>query len=315
MANQWFRMYADFRSDPKVRTMSEALQLRLAWLYCLRCEGPTENLSEDEIRFALGLSDTAELARTQRVFMDKGFIGDHWEILNWDKRQFTGSVRNSDSDEGTVCRRRGYVYYVADSSNFVANRSRIKIGFSSNPWARVTELRVANPSIILLGVEIGDQYLEGQRHEQFKHLRITREWFKDDPALRIFVATLRSSDEMATTEQNRTDKKHMPKLRAIRAIDPVLSSQCQALYAAYPRRIAPDAAYRAIAKALRKKPFAELMPAVERFATQCQRNGTEAQFIPYPATWFNAGRYNDEDLAKAKVQFAFADGSPVRGAL
>lgn len=72
------------------------------------------------------------------------------------------------------------------------------------------------------------------------------------------------------------------------------SPECLSLYQAYPRHVAPDTAYRAIAKALARKPFAELLAAVSRFATQCRKEQTEVQFIPHPASWFNAGRYDDE---------------------
>ena len=42
--------------------------------------------------------------------------------------------------------------------------------------------------------------MEGKRHEQFKSLRVTREWFKKEDALLSFVATLRNGSVVATTE-------------------------------------------------------------------------------------------------------------------
>ena len=73
------------------------------------------------------------------------------------------------------------------------------------------------------------------------------------------------------------------------------SAECLTLYQAYPRHVAPVAAYRAIGKALQVKPFDYLIAAVNRYAKSVQ--GTDPQYIAHPATWFNAGRYDDEPSA------------------
>lgn len=91
MANPWFRMYAEFATDPKVQSMSEAMQRRLTMLLCLRCGDVLATLQEDEIACALRLQEQ-EIAETKALFLRKGFIDDAWNLLNWDKRQF-----NSDS--------------------------------------------------------------------------------------------------------------------------------------------------------------------------------------------------------------------------
>jgi hypothetical protein len=87
MPNAWFRMYSEIRSDPKVRTMPESHQLRLIWLFTLRCDGPTENLSRGELMYGLACDET--LLETLRVaFLEKGFIEDDWSVSNWNKRQY-----------------------------------------------------------------------------------------------------------------------------------------------------------------------------------------------------------------------------------
>lgn len=96
----WFRMYSEFASDPKVQSMSEVMQRRLIMLFCLRCSNTLVTLQDDEIAFALRISET-ELAESKAVFMRKGFIDEAWEILNWDKRQFV-----SDSSAARVARHR-----------------------------------------------------------------------------------------------------------------------------------------------------------------------------------------------------------------
>lgn len=87
MANQWFRMYAEFATDPKVQMLPEAMQRRLVMLFCMRCGDVTVTLRDDEIAFHLRISDT-ELAETKALFVAKGFIDSGWNITNWEKRQF-----------------------------------------------------------------------------------------------------------------------------------------------------------------------------------------------------------------------------------
>ena len=96
----WFRMYHEFASDPKVQSMSEALQRRLVMLLCLRCSNALVTLQDDEIAFALRISEE-ELAETKAVFLRKGFINDDWSIANWEKRQFI-----SDSSAARVAKHR-----------------------------------------------------------------------------------------------------------------------------------------------------------------------------------------------------------------
>ena len=86
------------------------------------------------------------------------------------------------------------------------------------------------------------------------------------------------------------------------------SDECLTLYKAYPRHVGPVFAYKAISKALSVKPFDYLLAAVNRFSKTQQ--GKDPEFIPHPATWFNAGRYDDEsnaiysiDAPKPKSQY------------
>lgn len=86
VANQWFRMYAEFATDPKVQMMSEVMQRRLVMLFCMRCSDVTVTLSDEEIAFHLRISDI-ELGETKALFIAKGFIDSAWNITNWERRQ------------------------------------------------------------------------------------------------------------------------------------------------------------------------------------------------------------------------------------
>ncbi|MGZ5053350.1 MAG: hypothetical protein ACXWAT_00245 [Methylobacter sp.] len=99
MSNQWFRMYSEFATDPKVQMMSEADQRRLTMLFCLRCNGHV-TLQDKEVTFLLRISND-EWIKTKSEFIELGFISSTNELLNWDKRQFA-----SDSSAARVARHR-----------------------------------------------------------------------------------------------------------------------------------------------------------------------------------------------------------------
>ncbi|MEE4662736.1 hypothetical protein V2L09_02235 [Pseudomonas alliivorans] len=87
----WFRMYGEFATDPKVQMMSEAMQRRLVMLFCLECSNGIETFHVTEratsIAFALRVSDEV-LAETKIVFLAKGFINEDWTLRNWSTRQY-----------------------------------------------------------------------------------------------------------------------------------------------------------------------------------------------------------------------------------
>jgi len=97
---QWFRMYTEFSTDPKVQMLSEVMQRRLVMVFCMRASNSLVTLHETEIAFQLRISDD-ELKETKRSFVSKGFIDESWNVLNWDKRQF-----RSDSSTERVSRHR-----------------------------------------------------------------------------------------------------------------------------------------------------------------------------------------------------------------
>ena len=80
---QWFRMYTEFSTDPKVQMLSEVMQRRLVMVFCMRASNSLVTLHETEIAFQLRISDD-ELKETKRSFVSKGFIDESWNVLNWD---------------------------------------------------------------------------------------------------------------------------------------------------------------------------------------------------------------------------------------
>ena len=100
MANQWFRMYAEFAHDPKVQMLSESMQRRYIMLMCMRCSNELVTLQDEEVAFHLRISND-EWVNTKRLFIEKGFIDGALNLINWDKRQF-----KSDSSAERVAKHR-----------------------------------------------------------------------------------------------------------------------------------------------------------------------------------------------------------------
>ena len=100
MANPWFRMYAEFATDPKVQMMSESDQRRFVMLLCLRCSNDDVTLHDDEVAFQLRISND-EWSRSKALFLQKGLINEDNTPTSWDKRQFV-----SDSSAERVRRHR-----------------------------------------------------------------------------------------------------------------------------------------------------------------------------------------------------------------
>jgi hypothetical protein len=117
MANPWFRLYSEFAHDPKIQMLSEAMQRRYVMLMCLRCSEVLETLHETEIAFQLRLS-TGELDETKELFISKNFIDKHWNLLNWDKRQFV-----SDSSTMRVAKHRNKKKQVSNVGETLQKRS------------------------------------------------------------------------------------------------------------------------------------------------------------------------------------------------
>lgn len=74
----------------------------------------------------------------------------------------------------------------------------------------------------------------------------------------------------------------------------ITNQMVEDIYNAYPKKIAKEDALKAIRKVLcsNKITFDSLLKKVKDFANS--RKAEDAQFTPYPATWFNGGRYLDD---------------------
>lgn len=88
---QWFRLYHEFATDPKVQSISETFQRRYVMLLCLKCNEKIPGLSDDEIAYSLRISED-ETRETKDKLVGKGLITEDWNPTKWDKRQFVSDV-------------------------------------------------------------------------------------------------------------------------------------------------------------------------------------------------------------------------------
>ena len=93
------------------------------------------------------------------------------------------------------------------------------------------------------------------------------------------------------------------------SIEPV---ELQRIYSAYPRKVAPAHAFKAIVKALANGKTPEQL--LERTTAYASATALwpedELRFIPHPATWFNGGRYDDDPknwLSRGVPRSEYAD--------
>lgn len=99
MANQpWFRMYAEFATDPKIQFLSEALQRRYVFALCVTCNGEIDKLTDDELAFAMRITPE-EWAETKRLFIERGLFNNDGKVANWEKRQYKTDVADPTNAE------------------------------------------------------------------------------------------------------------------------------------------------------------------------------------------------------------------------
>lgn len=63
-------------------------------------------------------------------------------------------------------------------------------------------------------------------------------------------------------------------------------------WAQYPRKVGKQAAIKAYAKSLKLTTPDKILSGVQLLKTETA--GKDADFIPHPASWLNAGRWDDE---------------------
>lgn len=96
---------------------------------------------------------------------------------------------------------------------------------------------------------------------------------------------------------------------APRATTKIPNGPVMEIYEAYPKRVGKPAAIKAITKALVKIKPEDLLEKTRAFAAA--KTGSDPQFIPHPATWFNQERFNDDPETWRQSVPAGPSGKPL----
>jgi hypothetical protein len=167
MANPWFRLYSEFAHDPKIQMLSEAMQRRYVMLMCLRCSEVLETLHETEIAFQLRLS-AEELDETKKLFISKNFIDKHWNLLNWDKRQFV-----SDSSTMRVAKHRNKKKQLSNADETLQKRPSNAIDTDTDK--KQIQIQSNKATVVATPVGVSDSvWQEFISHRKSKKARVTQ---------------------------------------------------------------------------------------------------------------------------------------------
>lgn len=150
MSNPWFRFYAEFLHDPKVRVMSDENQLRLVLLFCIRCNGSV-TLQDKHVTFSMRISDE-EWQQTKAVFIESGFIDSANNVLNWDRRQYI-----SDSSAARVAKHRALHKPVTETKRNVTVTPPEQNRTDTEQIQKQSKSKSIAPSSLLASLGISDQ--------------------------------------------------------------------------------------------------------------------------------------------------------------
>jgi hypothetical protein len=78
----------------------------------------------------------------------------------------------------------------------------------------------------------------------------------------------------------------------------------------YPRKVGKIDAEKSYGKAMKLATIDQIREGAKKFAARCQN--TEPQYIPHPATWLNAGRWDDQPMAAPDRTFGPRQFPPER---
>ncbi len=80
---------------------------------------------------------------------------------------------------------------------FAESAGRIKIGCSGQPWRRAHRLSTGNPNGVQIVAAVPGRFADERAlHRRFAHLRLSREWFRADPELRVFIHVTASTGRL-----------------------------------------------------------------------------------------------------------------------
>lgn len=160
-----------------------------------------------------------------------------------------------------------------DFTDYSPEELALLIGYSGNAQAMLQALQQAR---FFDGMRIHDWGEHNGYHSTFS-----------DRAKKAAAARWGKEKDRKKKRQERKGKETSIASGMLEASEP----SAEEIYEAYPRKVARPEAIKAIEKAMSVRPAGELLRLTTAFAAT-QAKGD--QFTPYPATWFNQQRFNDD---------------------
>lgn len=120
---KWFRMHAEFATDPKILALSDAMYRRYVTLLCLKSNGDLDFVTRSNGEIALRVTASAlriteeEALETKKALVQFELIEENWNIKNWDKRQYISDLKDPTNSERQKRHRNGRVTVEKRSSN------------------------------------------------------------------------------------------------------------------------------------------------------------------------------------------------------
>jgi uncharacterized protein YdaU (DUF1376 family) len=93
-----------------------------------------------------------------------------------------------------------------------------------------------------------------------------------------------------------------------RAVEGLVEKQFEAFWAAYPKKRAKADAQKAFLKALKRATVHDIAKGLKRDKISADWVKDDGKFIPYPASWLNAARWEDENVVP--FHGAFVESQP-----
>lgn len=161
------------------------------------------------------------------------------------------------------------------------------------------------------GYEFGALTLEDAGEKKGKFSKAGKASADARKAVKGSAQPERRLNDVETTFENRSEhssnhpltinQEPLPKIQKPRTKKSFLS-EAASIYEAYPRKIGKTSALKAIEKALASTSVETLMEAVNAYAAAVSSwPERDKAFIPHPATWFNAGRWEDDRASWVKT--------------
>lgn len=126
--------------------------------------------------------------------------------------------------------------------------------------------------------------------------RMKRDW--EIRQMRRVVGSLGGNPALKKNENNldnqSANQKCPPSSSSSSSKKKEYSDEFISFYKNYPRKVAPDAAWKAWQKRNGERPPLEKILAVLEWQKKTEWKATDKKYIPHPATWINSGRWNDE---------------------